>query len=655
MKTFFDRWLRWCRKRLAAMTTAQRLTLAAGAALLAGGLGWLALGGSERMVPVMDRPADASRLAGARQSLSARGIDHRVEGGRLVVPAGRLEEARAAIQESAAAASDGAADLERLAMKEDIWSSQSQIGRRWQAAKMAAMARMIARFPRVRSASVIFEEGEPRGLGGSGVEPTAVVGVDLKAGSAMTAELVDAIADLVSGGVAGMKRQNVRIVESAGRSYRAADVALAESPAMRQIQAAESYYIRKVRSALPRLDGVTVAVRVEPRDPAPRCAEVRIAVPRGHFAAVGRAATQSEANELAVAAGLEQIRDLAAFALGDGEIRVKAECYQDAVEDAGDASAAQADRAQLPWLVWAGVGAAVGVAAAWALRKGGPAAGGRGASKPSSAWRGGVPDAARGAHCMLQWAPLEDILAFLQDEHPQTAAVVLASLPAEKGAAVLDAMPPATRQEVCRRLAATEQIDPGMVRGVEIAISSRLSQAAQTGRAAAGGPSRLAEILGRARPQTRRHVLESLAGDLPQLAQSLRRQRLAFEDIVSLGEPQMSAVLENMDARRLAVALRTASKPLSQKVFACLSSPAARRLRTQMDSVGPVRLSEVESAQQQIVDELAAAGEADGSAASGSSDSRAGEGLSENAGGGSGLYEAAASARADAASAIAQL
>jgi flagellar motor switch protein FliG/type III secretory pathway lipoprotein EscJ len=614
----------------------RRATVILAVAAVLAGAGWLATSGTARMAPVLDRQWTPSDLAEAQKALTSRGIDNRVDSGRLVVPPSRVLEARGVVQAEGLGEGGQPDALEQLAQKEDIWSSQSQITKRWQAAKMAAMARLIRRFPPVRSATVVFEEGASGGLGGGGISPTACVGVELKSGCAMTDEIVEAIADLVAGGVAGMKRQDVRIVDNSGRSYRAEETFAGASPALRQVRAAEDYLTKKVRAAIPPIDGTVVSVRAEPAasppvganeaGTLPRCAEARVSVPRSYFVGVARVSTGQKqpddaAVQAAIAAGLDQMRDMVTSALGEKDAsRIRVDWHYDD-SPVREVAAALGPSPTDSWRQWRvpAVGGAIAGAILWALA-GGLLRRRRGGGAGASAQAEPGADSSRGVLGLLQWASVEDISALAQGEHPQTVAVLLSALPADRAGAVLAALTPETQKEVARRIVALGKIEPEMLREVDRALAGRIGELPAAQRparlvesgvglqsaVATGGTAKLADLLHRAGRPTETRVLQSLSQGLPGLVESLRARTLSFEDIAALSESRLGSVLEGMDSRRLAVALRTASKPLAQKIYSCLSAPAARRLRGQVDQVGPVRLSEVEAAQQQIVAELAA-------------------------------------------------
>ena len=211
--------------------------------------------------------------------------------------------------------------------------------------------------------------------------------------------------------------------------------------------------------------------------------------------------------------------------------------------------------------------------------------------------------AARGAGAMgvLQLVAAEDLLKFLETEHPQTIAVVLSQLSPEKAAAILSGLAPDRQVDVSRRIANLEKIDPQTAQEVGQELESRLQDFIAGRESALGGETKLAELLQWAGAATERNVLRSLADTEPVLAESLRSRMFAFDDIASMPSARLRGALEAADGAELALALRIAGKATVRKVFSCLSGGACKRLRGQIERIGPVRLSDVEAAQERLV------------------------------------------------------
>lgn len=202
----------------------------------------------------------------------------------------------------------------------------------------------------------------------------------------------------------------------------------------------------------------------------------------------------------------------------------------------------------------------------------------------------------------LQKAESENLLTFMQDEHPQTIALILAHLPASKGSEILSGLPPAKQIEVVTRVANMEQTNPEVIREVEKGLEQRLSGIVSQQFHKVGGVEAVAEMLNLSDRATEKGILESLESDDPELVEQIRRLMFVFEDILLVNDKGIQSVLKEIDHDELALALKTASEEMKAKVFNNMSERAALLIKEEMEYMGPVRLSDVEAAQQRIVD-----------------------------------------------------
>jgi len=532
---------RWCRQvwtRAGSMSWRARctFTLLAGMIVVGGVLlvGWG--GADDERVALWPEPLPADQAVAVRLLLDEREVDYRVVAGRLMVRRDQADRARAMLETEGIGGTDLVSRFERLAKEDNIWRSGAQNDRRWQVAKMAALSGMIGNFPSVRRATVILEPGRPRKLGTPAVAPTAAVHVIMEDDSPMGSALAQSIADLVAGSVAGMKAEDVRIVDSTGRSYRCGGGA-ARPPAV----------------------------------------VVDAAPPSG-----GRAPAGSVKG-----------------ARGDG-----------GTDPAGEL--------QSRWPVRKAAGIAVGVllagGAAWLVlsrRKG------RRRAPADQEARAGAPEGAEArdgdhdsgaeesqappAFDFLRDMSPQELAACLNAEHPQTLAVILAHLPSDKAAAVLAVLGEDKQVEVACRLVDLGQIDAEIVAEIERTLSSRLSGGGGDAQAF-GGMTVVAQILHHAGYATEKTVIEALEDRRPTVAEGIRRRLFVFEDLARMPAGQLRQALSGFEYDELAVALRTAGKELSKKLLSCLPTRAAKRVRREMSRIGPVRLSDVEAAQQRVVD-----------------------------------------------------
>jgi len=202
----------------------------------------------------------------------------------------------------------------------------------------------------------------------------------------------------------------------------------------------------------------------------------------------------------------------------------------------------------------------------------------------------------------LQRAESENLLTFIQDEHPQTIALILCHLSHHKAAEILVGLPMQKQLEVIKRIANMEQTNPEVIREVERGLESRLSNMLMQNMEKSGGVPTVAEMLNLADRSTEKAIMEGLEAEDPDLVEQIRRLMFVFEDIMLVNDKGIQAVLKEVDNDELAVALKTASEELQQKVFANMSARAAELIKEDMEFMGPVRISDVEAAQQRIVD-----------------------------------------------------
>jgi flagellar motor switch protein FliG len=202
----------------------------------------------------------------------------------------------------------------------------------------------------------------------------------------------------------------------------------------------------------------------------------------------------------------------------------------------------------------------------------------------------------------LQKAESENLLTFIQDEHPQTIALILAHLPPQKASEILVGLPSQKQIEVVKRVANMEQTNPEVIREVERGLEHRLSDIVSQTFEKAGGVDTVAEILNLADRSTEKGIMEGLEAEDPDLVEQIRRLMFVFEDILLVNDKGIQAVLKEVDNEELSLALKTASEELKQKIFKNMSERAAQLIQEDMQYMGPVRVSDVESAQQKIVD-----------------------------------------------------
>jgi flagellar motor switch protein FliG len=202
----------------------------------------------------------------------------------------------------------------------------------------------------------------------------------------------------------------------------------------------------------------------------------------------------------------------------------------------------------------------------------------------------------------LRRADARQVLSFLQDEHPQTVALVLAHMRSDQAAIVLSGMPDDLQADVAHRVAVMETTSPDVIRRVEAILERKLSSVLQSNdAAAAGGLKPLVDIINHSDRATERLILEGLERRDPALAEEVRSQMFMFEDITTLDDRSVQLVLRSVDSKELATALKGVSQDVRGKIMANVSERAAANLADEIDLLGAVRLSTVEEAQAKII------------------------------------------------------
>jgi len=202
----------------------------------------------------------------------------------------------------------------------------------------------------------------------------------------------------------------------------------------------------------------------------------------------------------------------------------------------------------------------------------------------------------------LQKVDSQNLLTFIIDEHPQTIALILAHVPPQQAAVIISGLPPERQLSVTRRLATMAQTSPEIIREVETGLKHRMASVMSQQFENAGGVGSVAEILNVTDRATERSLLENLAQEDPDLVEEIRRLMFVFEDIAKFTDRDVQTVLKNVETSQWAMALKGGSEELKEKILRNMSKRASEMLLEEMEYLGPVRLSNVEQVQQQIVD-----------------------------------------------------
>lgn len=192
------------------------------------------------------------------------------------------------------------------------------------------------------------------------------------------------------------------------------------------------------------------------------------------------------------------------------------------------------------------------------------------------------------------------LLTFIQKEHPQTIAFVLAQLNPAQASSILIDLPPELQAEVVLRFSSMERVSPETIQSVESVLESRIDFSQSTSRL--GGVKAIAEILNLVGQSAERAILSKINERAPEIATEIKNLMFVFEDIVILDDRSIQRVLKEVDNKELALAMKHVSAETKKKIFANLSERAANVIKEEMEYMGPVRLRDVEEAQQRIVD-----------------------------------------------------
>ncbi|OHD64094.1 MAG: flagellar motor switch protein FliG [Spirochaetes bacterium GWF1_41_5] len=195
----------------------------------------------------------------------------------------------------------------------------------------------------------------------------------------------------------------------------------------------------------------------------------------------------------------------------------------------------------------------------------------------------------------------QHLLNFIQAEHPQTIALILAYLDPKKASQILADLPVEIQHDVAKRIANMDRTSPEVLREVERVLERKLSTLASEDFTSAGGIDAVVEILNLADRSTEKTIVEALEEEDPELAEEIKKRMFVFEDIVLLDDRSVQKVLREVDTADLSKALKSVDAEVQEKIFKNMSKRAATLLKEDMEYMGPVRLRDVEEAQQKVV------------------------------------------------------
>ena len=193
------------------------------------------------------------------------------------------------------------------------------------------------------------------------------------------------------------------------------------------------------------------------------------------------------------------------------------------------------------------------------------------------------------------------LLNFIQDEHPQTIAMILSYLSAGQAAVIIGSLVPEKQADVAKRIAMMDRTSPDAIKEVERVLERKLSALVNQDYTIVGGVDAVVNILNTVDRGTEKHIMESLEIEEPELADEIRKKMFVFEDILLLDDRAIQRVLRDVDNNDLGVALKAANEDVQNVIFKNMSKRLATMIKEDMEYMGPVRMKDVEEAQQKIV------------------------------------------------------
>jgi flagellar motor switch protein FliG len=201
----------------------------------------------------------------------------------------------------------------------------------------------------------------------------------------------------------------------------------------------------------------------------------------------------------------------------------------------------------------------------------------------------------------LQKADPQQLAKFIHNEHPQTIALVLSHLTPSQAAALLTSLPAGLRADVAQRMASLDQISPEIIHKIALVIGQKLKALGEFSRESYGGVRAVAEMMNRLDSASSREILDHIQTQDANLCETIRHLMFVFEDLLLIDPLGLKEVLGKVDRKVLTVALKGTSEQLKNQILSCMSQRGAEMLKEDMEALGPIKIKEVEAAQQQII------------------------------------------------------
>jgi flagellar motor switch protein FliG len=202
---------------------------------------------------------------------------------------------------------------------------------------------------------------------------------------------------------------------------------------------------------------------------------------------------------------------------------------------------------------------------------------------------------------VLQKADPQQLARFIHNEHPQTIALVLSHLNATSAAGLLASLPPELRPEVALRMANLDEITPEIVNKIAKVIGEKLQVVGQYSRESYGGVRAVSELFNQLDSGTSKEILDVIEGQNPNLVETIRQLMFVFEDLQSIDVIQLKEILAKVDRKVLTTALKGTSTKLREHFFSTMSARGVEMMKDDIEALGPVKIRDVEAAQQQVI------------------------------------------------------
>ena len=202
---------------------------------------------------------------------------------------------------------------------------------------------------------------------------------------------------------------------------------------------------------------------------------------------------------------------------------------------------------------------------------------------------------------ILKWMDAETLASFIRNEHPQTISLILAHLEPIQAAKVLTRLDEKSRTDVIVRIAALEKISPHIVQEINDVLRSELLQSGLAKSSVVGGINNAADILNFVEKKIESQILTQIQEVNPALAEHIEELMFVFDDLINLDDRSMQTIMKEISNDQLILALKTARDEMKEKIFKNISERASAMIKEELELMGPVRLADVESAQNAIV------------------------------------------------------